>query len=268
MNRVLFLRTLRGARIRLVVLALGLFGWGLVTPLIYASFGRDLAAFAESNPFLSQFSQFGGGDLFSLSGSIALGFVHPISVALLAVIAVGVPVGAVAGERQRGTLEVLLARPLSRRSYFVTIFVAGALLLAALLAFALLGNLVSAAAVGVIDELRLANVPLVWFNGWLLFVAFMAVGFAASVSFDRLAPALGLTLAFMLAMYMIDVIASLWPDVSDIAPLSLFHYVEAKPILDTGQIDPFNVALLLGVSAIAVAYGLAVFPRRDLGAPS
>ena len=63
-----------------------------------------------------QFAQFGGGDIFSLTGSVALGLVHPISVGLDLVFAVGFCAAAVAGERQRGTLEILLSRPLSRRS--------------------------------------------------------------------------------------------------------------------------------------------------------
>ena len=54
--------------------------------------------------------QFGGGDIFTLSGSIALGAIHPISLILNSVFAVGLATAAIAGERQRGTLEVLLAR--------------------------------------------------------------------------------------------------------------------------------------------------------------
>ncbi len=46
------------------------------------------------------------------------------------------------------------------------------------------------------------GVALLWLNGWLLFTAFMAVAFAASVSFDRLAPALGVSLVFVLVNYL------------------------------------------------------------------
>ncbi len=58
--------------------------------------------------------------------------------------AVGFPVAAIAGERQRGTLEVLLARPISRRALYVTMFVAGALFVGLLLALELTANVVSA----------------------------------------------------------------------------------------------------------------------------
>lgn len=268
MNRVLFVRTLSASRIRLVVCALALFAWGLVIPVIYATFGKELASVIGGNPLLSQFSEFGGGDLFSLSGAMAVGFIHPFTTLLMGIFAVGLPIGAVAGERQRGTLEVLLARPISRRSYIGTLFVAGALLLGILMAVELLANVTSAGAMGVLGELSVGNVPLLWFNGWLLFVAFMAIGFAASVSFDRLAPALGITLAVLLTMYVVDVVASLWPDASWIARYSLFHYVRAKPLLETGNLALGDVAVLSAVIALALAYAWFVFPRRDLAAPS
>jgi ABC-2 type transport system permease protein len=266
-NRVLLIRTLGANRIRLLACAVGISAWGLILPVIYSTFGRELAGIVEGNPFLRQFSQFGGGDIFSLSGSIALGFIHPFSVALLSVFAIGFPLAAIAGERQRGTLEVLLARPISRRSLYVTVFVAGALFLGVLLALELTANVLSASLLGVVDELDVTNVPGVWINGWLLFLAFLAIGLAASVSFDRLAPALGITLTVLLVMYVVDVVSSLWPDAAWLSDYSLFHYVKAKQILE-GTLAIGDLGLLTAVVAIAVAVALFVFPRRDIAAPS
>jgi ABC-2 type transport system permease protein len=267
MNRVLLARALAANRVRLLACAIGIIAWGMILPVIYATFGKELAGIIQGNPFLSQFSQFGGGDIFTLSGSIALGFIHPFSVALLSVFAIGYSVAAVAGERQRGTLEVLLARPISRRSLYVTSFVAGALFVGVLLALELAANVLSASLLGVVDELEVANVPAVWLNGWLLFLAFMAIGLAASVSFDRLAPALGVTLVVLLLMYVLDVVASFWPDAAWLADYSLFHYVKAKQILE-GTLAIGDFGLLAAVVAIAVAVALFVFPRRDIAAPS
>ena len=66
-----------------------------------------------------QFANFGGGDIFSLSGPIALGLIHPIAIILTSVFAVGFSTSAIAGERQRGTLEVALARPIARRTFYL-----------------------------------------------------------------------------------------------------------------------------------------------------
>ena len=65
--------------------------------------------------------QIGSGDLLSLTGAVTLGLQHPLFLALMGIFAVGLASTAVAGERQRGTLEVLLARPISRRRLYVTL---------------------------------------------------------------------------------------------------------------------------------------------------
>jgi len=267
MNWTLFRRTIAAYRIRFLACAIGMLVWGLLLPVIYASFGKTLGDFLKGNPAFAQFANFGGGDVFSLSGSIALGFIHPFTLLLMGIFAVGYSTVAVAGERQRGTLEVLLARPISRRSMYVTLFVAGAIFLAILLALELASNVVATYAVGVGSELHPANMPVLWLNGWLLFVAFMAIGLAASVTFDRLAPALGITLVIVLINYLLNVVASLWPDASWIAKYSLFNYVEAKSTIE-GNFHPLDMLLLLGVTAIAVAYAWFEFPRRDIAAPS
>jgi ABC-type transport system involved in multi-copper enzyme maturation permease subunit len=262
----LFWRTVATNRTRLLACSIGLLVWGAVMPVIYAQFGRQFGSFIAQNPTLSQFTRFGGGDLFSLPGAMALGYIHPIMLLLVGIIAVGLPILAVAGERQRGTLEVILARPLSRHQLYLVVYLAGALFLGVLLALNLVAASVSARIMGVGDELELGNLPWLWLNGWLLYLAFLSIAFAASVSFDRVAPALGVTLVVLLAMYLVNVISSLWPDVTWLDPYTLFHYLKARDVL-TGTVRVADLALLAIVSAVAVGYAWVVFPRRDLAAP-
>ena len=65
----------------------------------------------------------------------------------------------------------------------------------------------------------------------LLFGAFGAIALLASVSFDRLSPALGMSLAIVLVSYFLEVLGSLWPDAKGLQPYSLFHYLDPKAIL-------------------------------------
>ena len=111
------------------------------------------------------------------------------------------------------------------------------------------------------------QVPVLWFNGGLLFSAFMAVAFAASVSFDRLPPALGVPLVFLLVNYLADAIGSLWLDMSWLRDWSMFHLVKAQAVLE-GDVAMADLAILAAIGGVAVVYALAVFPRRDLAAPS
>ena len=265
----LFRRTLQANRVRLVACLIGLVVWGAVLPVVYANFGQTIGTFIRNsnNPLMEQFANFGGGDLFSLDGAIALGFIHPISIAILGVFFVGFPILSIVGERQRGTLEVLLARPISRHQLYLVLLLAGALSLAVLLAFQLLGCVASSELSGVGSELEVANMPLVWGMGWLMAVTFMAVGLAASVSFDRVMPALGVTLVFILVSYVVEVVGTIWPSAAWVSDYSLFHYVRTKELLE-GQVRLGDIGILVGVLLVAVGYAWVVFPRRDIAAPS
>jgi ABC-type transport system involved in multi-copper enzyme maturation permease subunit len=214
-----------------------------------------------------EFARFGGGDVFSLAGSIALGFIHPIAIILTSVFAVGFAASAVAGERQRGTLEVALARPMSRRGLYLNLLAASFGFIAISVAALLAGSVSGATFAGVLRELRFGTLPLLWLNSVLLFGAFAAIALAASVSFDRLTPALGVTLGIVIVMYVLEVLGSLWPAAAGLQPYSLFHYLKAKAIL-TGVAVTFDLIILLVVILIAMVWALVVFPRRDLAAPS
>lgn len=267
MNRALLAHTWRANRWRLLIVAVALFLWGTVLPIVFDSFGVQFQQFLDSGVIPPQFAQFGGGDIFSLTGSVALGFVHPIAVGLNLVFAVGFGAAAVAGERQRGTLEVLLSRPLSRRRVYLTLAVAGAVFVAVTIAALVLGALVGAAATGRTAELGPGNLPIMWLNGTLLFWAFGAIALLASVSFDRLTPAIGISLAVVLVSYFLDVLGSLWPDAKWLQPYSLFHYVDAKADL-AGLPHGSDFLVLAVVIAVAVGAALLIFPRRDLAAPA
>jgi ABC-2 type transport system permease protein len=202
-----------------------------------------------------------------LAGSIGLGYIHPIAIALLAVFAVAYPLSVVAGERQRGTLEVVLARPVSRRSYLVTLFVATILFIALAIAATLVGTAISSVAMNVSAELRYENLPWLWLHGTALYVAIAAISFAASVSFDRMGPASSITLTIVLVSYFLQVLGSLWPDVEWLQPYSLFYYLRPETVLN-GGVQPTDLLLLGVVALVAVVYAIVVFPRRDLAAPA
>lgn len=267
MNGTLFRQTLRANRVRLLVISVAMALWGSLMPLVYSQFGAQFRQMMDSGLIPEQLTNFGGGDIFSLAGSIAVGFIHPIALVLSSVFAVGFTTAAVAGERQRGTLEVLLARPLSRRTVYVTLFAATLLFIGIVMAAFLLGAVISTVANGVGGELVASRVPLVWLNGLLLFTAIGAIGLAASVSFDRLSPAIGLTIAIVIVSYFLEILGSLWPDAKGLQPYSLFHYFQPRAVL-SGDVEPINFVLLGGVAAIAILAALVIFPRRDLAAPS
>jgi hypothetical protein len=81
----------RANRLRLLVVSVALLVWGTILPIIFDSFGEQFRELMDSGIIPPQIAQFGGGDIFSLTGSVALGFIHPLAVGLCLVFAVGFP---------------------------------------------------------------------------------------------------------------------------------------------------------------------------------
>jgi ABC-2 type transport system permease protein len=266
-NRPLFRHTLTSNAIRLVVIGAGLMLMGVIMPVMYAAFGQEVGQFVETVPLLSQFANFGGGDLFSLSGSIAMGFSHPFTLLLVGIMAIAFPALAIAGERDKGTLEVTLSRPISRHGLYATLFVAGVLFLTLLIAVLVVTAGVTTFIVGLGDQLPLGNVAQLWLAGSLLFIAYMALAFATSVESDRVGPAIGIPAIFVLLNYLAFAIGSIWPDMGWLEDYSMFNLLKAQDVLADGI--ALSDALLM-VSFALVFMGIAWyrFPRRDLPAPS
>jgi len=244
--------------------------WGFLLPVVYATFGAEIRRIVEGGYFanlLDALTAIGGGSVFTLDGSIALSFIHPIPIALVAVLAIGHPVAALAGERQRGTLEVLLARPISRRRIYATALAATWVFVVAALAANLAGVVAGAVLFGVAEELRLDRLLLVWANAVLLFTTLGALALAASASFDRVAPTLGTVLAFAITSYAVELLGALWPDMAGWRPWSFFHYFLPAEIM-AGRASAGDAVVLAAIAVAATAYGLWIFPRRDLAAPS
>ncbi|MGH2455954.1 MAG: ABC transporter permease subunit [Candidatus Limnocylindria bacterium] len=263
----LFRQTLYWNRVRLVVVLLAAFGWGILIPVFYVSFSEAIREIVNSGAFPRSLMSLGSGNLFSLPGALTLGLQHPFAIALVAIFAVATPAAAVAGERERGTLEVLLSRPISRLTHLRTVAAAVALMLVAAVGALLAGQLAGMAAVDVIDQLAAGGLWLVLVNGALLWFAFAAFGLAASVSFDRHAPALGLSLGYLLANYLLEVLGSLWTDVAWSQEYSLFHHFNAGGILQ-GDAQVADFLILAGAVVLPLLYAVVVYPRRDLAAPT
>ena len=267
MSARLFRQTLRWQRVRLLFVVAAGIAWGALIPVIYNEFSVFIRELANSGAFPEEMMNFGSGSLFTLPGAITLGLQHPLAIAMIGIFAVGASATAVAGERARGTLEVLLARPISRLAVYASILVA--LLVTVLIVLAaILGGMIGGSAIqGLADELDLGRLPLVMLNGFGLWAAFTTFGLAASVSFDRPGPAIGLSLAYLLVNYFLEILGSLWPDAAWTSDYSLFHHFNPGAIL-TGDAAVVDLLIVFAAAIVPLVYAIIVFPRRDLAAPA
>lgn len=234
--------------------------WGLLVPVIYRAFANVL------NGLPKTFNRFGSGDLTSFPGVITVMFEHPLMIAMVCTIVVGVTVPAIAGQRQRGTLEMVLARPLGRATLVNTIALAVVTMLLASVLGMVLGILLSSAAEGLTSQLPLTGLLLVWINSALLFCAFAAVALASSASANRNGPAVAVTLAFLVVNHFVEVLGGYWETARPWQAVGLFHHFNAAAIL-AGSASPFDFALIAAVAGVAYAFAIWRFATRDIPAP-
>ncbi|HEY3336397.1 MAG TPA: ABC transporter permease subunit [Candidatus Limnocylindrales bacterium] len=266
-NGPLLRHTWRAHRLRVLLIALALGLWGFLMPVIYATFGRQMETLLQSGIIPDAFLRLLGADPFSLGGAVALGAVHPVALGLQLVYPVGFAVFAIAGERQRGTLEVLLSRPVSRRSVFATLLLAITLFAVITTLAQVGGTLAGAAAYGLAGQLDAGALGFLAVNTVALLVALGAVSLAASASSDRVALPAGIGLVLVIAGYVLEVLGTLWPDAAFLQPFSPFHYLRPLEIL-AGRDVATDVVALAALAVAGTAFGLWRFPRRDLAAPT
>jgi ABC-2 type transport system permease protein len=267
MLRNIFLKTLRDTRRALVWWSLGLVGMAALMIAVYPTVrdNPDLNKMVKDYPeALKVFIAF-GGDLDYVSGAGYLGselfsFMVPL---LLLVAAIGAGARAIAGEEERGTLDLLLANPISRRRLVLDKLAALAIEVAILALVLWLSLLVGVEIVGMnVSASHLASATA---SAALLAFAFGAIALLVGAATGRRAVAIGVTAACAVAAYLVNSLAVLVDFLEPIRKASPFyHYVASDPLRHGLGIG--NAGFLIVLALVAAILTALAFDRRDLAA--
>ena len=258
-------RTLRDAARSLVWWSVGLAGTVALMVSVYPSI-RD-------NPSLSQLVQdypealkgfvgFGGVVDYS-TGAGYLGvelfsFMVPL---LLLVAAVGAGARAIAGEEERGTLELLLANPVSRRRVVLEKLAALVVELA-VLGLVLWGSLVVGARLADLG-VSAGNLGAATLGAVFLALLFGCVALLVGAASGRRGRAIGIAAALAVAAYFVNSLAPLVDALEPFQKASPYYYYAAGDPLREG-IALGHMAMLLAITAVAAALAPFAFDRRDV----
>ncbi|MFI5484761.1 ABC transporter permease subunit [Micromonospora echinaurantiaca] len=192
-------------------------------------------------------------------GSAVYGLLVPL---LVAVFAIAAGTRAVAGDEEAGTLDLVLAHPVSRTRLALLRFAAVA---AGIVAVAVLLGLAMIALSGPaqFDGIGAGGFAAMTVHLTLFGLTFAALAFAVGAATGRRAAALGTGAAVAVLGYLAN---SVFPQVEGLAwarEVSPFHwYLGGSPLVD--GVQPAGALLLLGTTVLLVAAGTAAFTRRDL----
>ena len=233
--------------------------------------------------------------------TLAVGAMHPLVQAILCIWAIGRAAGAVAGEIDRGTMELLLAQPVARKKVILAHLLVDATVVPVLCLAFLAGIQIGTAVVGTftvdpgvyhavkmkppnplpsyrvdpgIVRPGLVNMAALLFavSGYTMWLS------AAGRSRNRV---LGLAILVTLTQFLVNVFGQLWEGLSFLRPFSVFYYYQPQAINLRGAwtVDPglvwtgkplvsLHVLVVLGlVGVIGYLMALRTFVRRDIPAP-
>jgi ABC-2 type transport system permease protein len=181
---------------------------------------------------------------------------------LAAIIAIAIATRATAADTERGWVEQPLATPLRRTSLAVASIIDQAIALSVVAVATVAGLLVVGLLVGApFDALRfLQAVPALFAFGAAIAGITMLVA-VLTLSRSRTA---GTVTAILIAMYLLNVVGQIEPDLEVLGRFGLFHYLDTSGTMSAGTMPWGDIAVLSAVALLG--WGLAVwrFRTRDL----
>lgn len=169
---------------------------------------------------------------------------------------------AIAGEIEKGTIDILLSQPISRFQIFLGKYLAGLFDLGVFLIFSVLATI------------PLAEIYNIEYKGAAyLKIAFLSLLFSLAVfSFSMLASAIFseknkvnfLVVGLMMLMYVINVISSLKESLDYLKYFSFFYYYNPSQVLIHDNIDFSTFWFFGGIIFISTILGVLWFQKRDI----
>ena len=264
MLRNVFLKTLRDQRRALLWWTISALALGLYLALLYPSIAKtpEYNQVIEAWPkelvvtVLGEFRDYNSPVGFLNSSMFFL--CAPV---VLLIYAIALGSNAIAGEEERGTMDLLLSNPLPRWRLVLEKFAALTLLTTAL-GFALwLGLAIGAVVVDM--DISLGRLAEVTWSGVLLALAFGTLALALGCVRGNRGMSVGVASALALAAYLLNSLAPLTETLKPYRKLSLFyHYIGADPLAN--GLNPVHAAVLVGVTVVLLAVALIAFERRDV----
>ncbi len=201
---------------------------------------------------------------FSLGALSSLAWVHPLFLSILCAHEIIICSRVPAGEIDRGTADILLSLPVSRREIFLSETLVWLLSGAVVVLMGLAGSL--AGQLTIPEEARSAIVSLVYIlaNLYCLYLVFGAMTLLFSALSDQRGRAVGTAFGVILTLFLWNFLAEYWGPAKDIGFLNVLTYYKPMPILAEGVLPLGNMAVLVSCAvSLWVAAGI-IFSRRDV----
>ncbi len=168
----------------------------------------------------------------------------------------------IAGEIEKGTIETILAQPISRLNIYFSKYFAGVISILIFVVVSLYA-IVPLAYLHDID-FKIENWTTSAILGFLLLLAIFSLSMMATAIFSEKSKANFTIGGVLMLMYVIDIVANFKESLKDLKYLSFFHYFDYSAAMNRNILDETSIYVFLGVSVVATILGAIWFIRRDI----
>jgi len=207
-----------------------------------------------------------GGDALqfgNIAGLIAIGYQEPFVLLLYMLFAVGVPTALLAGEVQRGTMELILSRQTTKTQVYICAGLITVVGMYALVIVMFLGTVVSTNLYDFEQQVPLYSFFKLAIHGGILASAVGGIALLSAACFRR-GMAVSLTVAFLVVNYFIMIITQWWPRMKWLDPFTIFNYVDEAKIFSEPGWPAGDICILISILVVSTVLGGVVWWRRDL----
>ncbi len=239
---------------------IGLGLYGVMYVAIYPEIGEQMTALADISIYQAM-----GIDVSSFEGYMASSLVGIIPI-MLAIYVIMTSSATLAGEDDKGTLELIITTPLKR--WQIVTMKATALVVVTFLILVIAGSC-SAIALSWVKTSFAVDVTAPQFfmailSGWPITLAFLMIGlFFSAFLPNQLTASMATTVVFLVS-YFGEILAGFVESLDAIKPFSLFYYFDSSAELFSKGVQIRDVSILLGVAAFFFVLALLSFQRRDI----
>jgi len=265
MSTTVLRHTLWQVRRPLGVLTLGVGAFFYLVLLASSSFTKEAPNFPffQSPPKALTAFLGGSADFFHAAGWLTAGMTHPVILSLLTSSALLVAAGSVATEVERGTIDLVLVRPVGRVPFILAKALASIVAVTVAEAGGVAGVLIARQTIAGVRQLSTGSVLRAFTGSWVLFVGIAMVGMLVSARSSLRGRAIGVSVGIVVAWFFLNFIALLIDGISGLRYASPFHYFRPADLL-AGKASGGDLLILAAVAAVALLAAAIVFTRRDL----
>lgn len=181
---------------------------------------------------------------------------------MLLIFMISIAGGALASEIEKGTIELLLSRSISRLKLYFSRYLYGFLALVIFAVTTIFTIIPLAELHGIkYDAGRYVTVAIL---GLLLGLAVYSVSLMISAMSNEKGRVSMIMGASLVLMYVLNLVAALKESLSDLKYLSFFHYFDAQAALTKGELNLTSVWVFAAIIVVSTVIGAVVWKTRDV----